>query len=129
MKNLTPVQIGQYEKFSLPTMIRDSTKFSKVESMAVKSDPITQGEAMYELFSMDLRSEMKNIYCPVLVMGDWSSYRKYGATHESVLKNYTKQFSLAKNVTVSINDSSYHFIMYDEPQWFYQQIEGFIVKG
>jgi N-formylmaleamate deformylase len=129
MKNLTPAQIGQYEKFSLPTMIRDSARFSLVESMATNSDPVTQGESMYELFSIDLRPGMKNIYCPVLVMGDWSSYRKYGATRESVLKNYTQQFSLAKNVTIAINDSSYHFIMYDEPQWFFQQIEGFIVKG
>jgi N-formylmaleamate deformylase len=126
MKNLSPVQIGQYQKFILPTMIRDTLKIPPVEDMAVKSDPPTQGEVMYELFSTDLRPEMKNIHCPVLVLGDWISYRKYGATRETTIKNYTEQFALAKNVTISINDSSYHFIMYDEPQWFYQQIERFL---
>src|ERR1700722_10076846 len=101
MKNLTPEQIGQYQKFTLPSMIHDSTKISLVAGMAVKSDPVTQGEVMYELFSNDLRPEMKNIICPVLVLGDWISYKKYGATHESVLKNYTDQFILAKKHTIS----------------------------
>ena len=126
MKNLTSEQIGQYQKFTLPTMIHDSEEISLVSGMAVKSDPVTQGEVMYELFSNDLRPEMKNIICPVLILGDWISYSKYGATHESVLKSYTDQFSLAKNVTIAINDSSYHFIMYDEPHWVYQQMETFL---
>ena len=107
-------------------MIRDSSKIALVAAMAVKSDPLTQAEVMNELFSTDLRADMKHIQCPVLVLGDWVSYKKYGATHETVLKNYTGQFILAKSVTIAINDSSYHFIMYDEPQWFYQQIESFL---
>ena len=126
MKNLTAEQIGQYQKFTLPAMIHDSAKISLVTGMAVKSDPLTQGEVMYELFSIDLRPEMKNVVCPVLVLGDWISYKKYGATHESVLKNYTDQFRLTKNLTIAINDSSNHFIMYDEPQWVYQQMETFL---
>jgi N-formylmaleamate deformylase len=126
MKNLTAEQIGQYQKFTLSVMIHDSAKISLVAAMAVKSDPLTQGEVMYELFSTDLRPEMKNVISPVLVLGDWISYKKYGATHESVLKSYTDQFSLAKNVTIAINDSSYHFIMYDEPQWVYHQMEVFL---
>jgi pimeloyl-ACP methyl ester carboxylesterase len=125
MKDMTPAQIEQSQKYSLPTMIKDSAKIALVSSMAVKSDPYTQGEVMYELFSTDLRSAMKNIQCPILVMGDWASYKKYGATRENVLKNYTDQFRLAKKVTIAINDSSNHFIMYDEPQWFYHQIESF----
>jgi len=126
MKNLTAEQIGQYQKFTLPIMIHDSAKITLVAAMAVKSDPLTQGEVMYELFSTDLRPDMKNVICPVLVLGDWISYKQYGATHESVLKSYTDQFRLAKNVSIAINDSSFHFIMYDEPQWFYKQMEVFL---
>lgn len=128
MKNLTGAQIGQYQKFALASMIRDSTNISKVTTMAVNSDPKTQGEVMFELFSTDLRPDMKIIHCPVLALGDWVSYKKYGATHESVYKNYADQFSLVKNMTIAINDSSNHFIMYDEPQWFYQQVESFLGK-
>ena len=125
---MTGVQIGQYQKFALATMIRDTSNISLVTAMAVKSDPRTQGEVMCELFSTDLRPDMKFIHCPVLALGDWVSYKKYGATHESVYKNYADQFNLAKNMTIAINDSSNHFIMYDEPQWFYQQMESFLDK-
>jgi N-formylmaleamate deformylase len=125
MKNLTAAQIGQYQKSALGTMIRDSNRRALVAGMAVQSDPATQGEVMYELFSTDLRPKMKFVQCPVLALGDWFSYRKYGATHETVLRNYTDQFKLVRKLTIAINDSSYHFIMYDEPVWFYQQIESF----
>lgn len=81
---------------------------------------------MYEIFSTDLRPAMKNIYCPILVLGDWVSYSKYGAPRENVMKKYTDQFSLAKNPVIALNDSSYHFIMYDEPQWLNHQIESFL---
>lgn len=128
MKNMTPGQIEQTEKYTLPSMIKDSAKIALVSAMAVKSDAYTQAEVMYELFNTDLRSEMKSIQCPVLVLGDWVSYKKYGATRENVMKNYTEQFSLAKNVTIALNDSSYHFIMYDEPQWFYHEIESFLAE-
>jgi N-formylmaleamate deformylase len=128
MKNMTGTQIGQYQKFALASMIRDSANISLVTKMAIKSDPQTQGEVMYELFSTDLRPDMKYIHCPVLVLGDWVSYKKYGATHDSVYKNYADQFSLVKKLTIAINDSSYHFIMYDEPQWFYQQLESYVGK-
>jgi N-formylmaleamate deformylase len=126
LEKLTPAQIAQYQKFSLPTMIRDTAKISLVSEMAVRSDPATQGEMMYELFSMDLRADMKKINCPILLLGDWSSYRKYGATRQSTYQRYADQFSLAKNVTIQLNDSSRHFIMYDEPAWFYQELDVFL---
>lgn len=126
LENLTPAQIAQYQKFSLPTMMRDTAKISLVSEMAVQSDPATQGEMMYELFSIDLRPDMKKITCPILLLGDWSSYSKYGATRESTYKKYADEFSLAKNVTIHLNDSSRHFIMYDEPAWFYGQLDIFL---
>jgi pimeloyl-ACP methyl ester carboxylesterase len=126
MKNMTAGQIRQSQKFTLPSMIRDSAKIAEVTDMAVKSDPATQGEVMYELFSTDLRTEIKKIHCPILVLGDWVSYKKYGATRDNVLKNYKDQFSFASRVTIAINDSSNHFIMFDEPKWFDQQIESFL---
>jgi N-formylmaleamate deformylase len=126
LENLTPAQVEQYQKFSLPTMMRDTAKISLVSEMAVHSDPTTQGEMMFELFSIDLRPDMKKINCPILLLGDWSSYSKYGATRESTYNRYADQFSLAKDVTIKLNDSSRHFIMYDEPAWFYQQLDIFL---
>ena len=30
------------------------------------------------------------------------------------------------SVAIAINDSSKHFIMFDEPQWFYDQVGGWL---
>jgi hypothetical protein len=71
---------------------------------------------------------MGQIRCPVLALADWSAYKSYGATAESVKANLEDQYRKlsSKNgasLTIAINDSSRHFIMYDEPKWFYEQVD------
>ena len=124
----TPEQIRQSQKSFLGTMIRDSVRIREVTEMAVKCDPATQGEVMYELYSTDLRPEMHKLQCPVLVLGDWIAYKSYGATRENVLEKYQQQFAAATNVTIGISDSSRHFIMYDEPGWFFGELNKFLAK-
>lgn len=126
MANQTPEQVRQSEKYILSTMITDSAKIAEVAEMAVKSDQPTQGEVMYELFSNDLRPLMGNIKSRILVLNDWISYKQYGVTHESVYNALKQQYRLAHNVTIKINDHSKHFIMYDDPQWFYKQLDTFL---
>jgi len=126
MAHATPEQTRQSQKFTLATMMRDSTRIAQVTEMAVLSDPATQGEAMYELFSTDLRQEMNKVQCPILVLGDWVAYKNYGATRENVLDKYQHQFTLAPHVTIAFSDTSKHFIMFDEPVWFYAQVDKFL---
>ncbi|HEY4063053.1 MAG TPA: alpha/beta hydrolase [Puia sp.] len=128
MVGQTPEQIHQGQLYTLPTMIRDTARISEVLAMAVRCDPATQGEVMYELFSLDLRPEMNKIQCPVLVLGDWVSYKSYGATRENVLEKYQQQFGKAAHVTIEMNDSSKHFIMYDEPVWFFGAVDKFLAS-
>jgi len=127
MAGQKPDQVRKGQKYYLGTMIRDSDKIAIVTEMAAQSDQPTQGEVMYELFSTDLRPSMGNIKSRILVLADWSAYKQYGATRESVYNNYKEQFKLARQVTIAMNDDSKHFIMYDEPQWFYSQADGFLV--
>ena len=126
MVGQTQEQIRQSQNYVLPTMIRDTDRINEVMGMAVHSDPATQGEVMYELFSIDLRQEMSKVQCPVLVLGDWVSYKSYGATRENTMEKYQQQFARAPHVTIRLNDSSKHFIMYDEPQWFTGEIDKFL---
>jgi len=128
MSGQNPAQVQAGQKMYLHTMIRDSARIDEVAAMAARSDQPTQGEVMAELFSEDLRPSMGQIHCPILALADWSAYKTYGATAESVRTNLTDQYkNLSKangaGLTIAINDSSKHFIMYDEPQWFYQQVD------
>jgi pimeloyl-ACP methyl ester carboxylesterase len=126
MVGQTPEQIRQGQQYTLPTMIRDTARINEVMKMAVRCDPATQGEAMYELFSVDLRPEMYKVQCPVLVLGDWVAYKSYGANRENVMEKYRQQYSKAAHVTIEMSDTSKHFIMYDEPAWFFGAVDKFL---
>lgn len=128
MVGQTAEQIRQYQQMALGTMIRDSARIREVIGMAVKCDPATQGEVMYELFSTDLRPAVRKIQCPILVLGDWAAYKSYGATRENVLEKYQQQFAATSQVTIRINDTSKHFIMYDEPAWMMGELDAWLAK-
>jgi N-formylmaleamate deformylase len=71
------------------------------------------------------------IRCPILALADWSAYKAYGATAESVKANLEDQYKKLSSgngasLVIAINDSSKHFIMYDEPQWFYGQVDSWL---
>lgn len=122
----TPEQAKVSSRASISFMIRDSLRIAQVTGMAARSDVPTQAEVMYELFSTDLRPVMSKVGCPILVLGDWIAYKGYGATRDNTLDKYRSQFALAPRVTIDLNDSSKHFIMYDEPGWFYGAVDKFL---
>lgn len=122
----TPAQVKQAQQYVLGTMMRDSARITQVSVMEVNSDPATQGEVMYELFSSDLRPMLGAVRSRILVAADWSAYKQYGTTHESVYANLKEQFSKAPKVTIVINDDSKHFIMFDEPAWLWGQMDAFL---
>jgi N-formylmaleamate deformylase len=126
MTGQTPAQVRQSAAYYLSTMMRDSSRIAEVTEMEVKSDQPTQGEVMYELFSQDLRPMVGGIKTRVLALADWSAYKQYGATRENVYSNLRNQYKNVQHLTIAINDSSRHFIMFDEPDWFYGQVDNFV---
>ncbi|HVS96873.1 MAG TPA: alpha/beta hydrolase [Puia sp.] len=128
MSGQNPAQVAASQKMILAAMIRDSARINEVAAMAARSDQPTQGEVMYELFSRDLRPSMGEVRCPVLALADWSAYKAYGATAQwtrASLDGQYQKLSAANGavLTIAINDSSKHFIMFDEPEWFYEQVD------
>ncbi|PSL45387.1 pimeloyl-ACP methyl ester carboxylesterase [Chitinophaga niastensis] len=119
-------QVKLTQQAMLGSMMRDPDRIAQVAAMGTHSDQATQGEAMYELFSNDLRNSLETIDSRILVLGDWQSYKEYGASHESVYENLKGQFRQARQVKIAISDTSRHFIMFDEPQWFYSQTDDFL---
>lgn len=125
MSTLTPAQVRLGRQY-IAYMVRDSARLDQVLDMSAKSDQPTQGEVMYELYSTDLRPLTDRIQSRILALGDWIAYKDYGATHESMNANLQEQYKKAAHITIAINDSSRHFIMYDEPAWMYNQIDHFL---
>jgi N-formylmaleamate deformylase len=122
----TPEQTAQAQAMFLPTMITSPERIEQVKSMAMKSDAKTQGQVLYELYTIDLRKEVGTIDCPVLILGAYIAYKNYGVTKEMVLKSHTDQAALIKNVKIELNDIAKHFIFYDDEPWFFAQVDSFL---
>jgi pimeloyl-ACP methyl ester carboxylesterase len=122
----TPEQTRANQKMYLPSMIADSGKVNYVADIASKADAKTQGQVIYELYTIDLRDDVTTIDCPVVVLGSWIGYKNYGVTRESALKGYADQVKGIKNCSIEMSDTAKHFIFYDDPQWFYAKVDAFL---
>ena len=65
------------------------------------------------------------IKIPVLVLGAWKSYEQY-TDHKRTETNLRSQYAKLRGVKIAINDTSRHFIMWDDPQWMFTQIDSFL---
>lgn len=126
MSNPDTNSVKANQKMYLPTMISDTNKIKTVLAWVVASDQPTIGEVMYEMYSIDLRKEIKNIKTPVLELGTWIAYKDYGASHESAIARLKSQFKELPSTKIFVSDNSRHFIMYDDPQWLYKKMDDFL---
>lgn len=119
---------AKQQKMTMGTMMNDPEKIELSTQWSIDSSKETIGQAMYELMTTDLRDEIANITVPTLVLGNWNGGKEYGITKEMVQQNFENQFQKATFVTIEIAAKAKHFIMWDEPNWFYEKVENFMVN-
>ena len=77
------------------------------------------GSTIVEMATTDLRTEISKIKQPILVLTSlW-------VTKEASEKEYNLQYAELKNKTIKVANAK-HFIMYDTPDWFYNEIGLFL---
>ncbi len=126
MKDATPEQVKQSQQYYLSTMATAPDKLEIIGKWGMESHSPTVAQAMYEMQTTDLRQELTTIKVPVTVLGAWIAYKNYGVTHESTFKNFSDQYQHIKNVNIQLTDTAKHFIMYDDPEWFFQNMDKFL---
>jgi pimeloyl-ACP methyl ester carboxylesterase len=84
-------------------------------------------DAMTEMYGTDLREDIANIHSPTLVLATWIGYKEY-TDREKTEANARREYAKLKGVDLRITDTARHFIMYDDPQWFFTQIDGFLAS-
>jgi pimeloyl-ACP methyl ester carboxylesterase len=82
-------------------------------------------DAMTEMYGTDLREDIASIHSPTLVLATWIGYKEY-TDREKTEATQRREFAKLKGADIRISDTSRHFIMYDDPQWFFKQIDGFL---
>lgn len=109
VKNMTRAMLYQ---------VNDSLRAKQIAEWSFKSDRTTLGSTIVEMSTTDLRQELSKIKAPILVMAS------IFGTKEVSEKEYSLQYAELKNKTIKVADAK-HFIMYDQPEWFYAQIDAF----
>ncbi|PCI64195.1 MAG: alpha/beta hydrolase [Kordiimonadales bacterium] len=112
----------------LGNMTNSAEKTNLIFEWGVASSRKVSGQAMYELFTTDLRDDIAAIKTPTLVLGAWIAFKNYGATRENTLAKYEAQYAKLKNAKVVMTDIGKHFIMWDDPDFFFGEIDRFL-KG
>jgi pimeloyl-ACP methyl ester carboxylesterase len=81
-----------------------------------RSDRAAIGDAIYELYTTDVRPELPNIHAPVLaVLADGSEQAQFRAHASKVPKHQ-----------VVVVPNAGHFVMLDDPQHFEAAVDGFL---
>lgn len=126
MSNMSPEAAKANQEMMIASMIATQEKRPKVVEMGIKSNPAVIGQAYGEMYTTDIRPMMGKITVPVLVFGSWAAYEPYGTTKESVEKNMEDQLKAIPEHRLLVADRAYHFIFYDEPEWFYSELDKFL---
>lgn len=114
------------QKMMLQSMINDPENIEIAAKWGAKSDINTVAQAMYELYTTDLRDQLDEIESPILVMGAWIAYKNYGVTRESTMANFESQYAKAKDCIIKLSDKGKHFIMWDDPEFFFSSVDSFL---
>lgn len=109
----------------MATFVTDPKKVDALAKTAGKSDVKTVANAMYELSTADIRNEIANIETPVLLIGA-AEFAKDEVTRERVKKAYKDQVAKVPNHRVEMTYDARHFIMLDQPEYFYGLVDEFL---
>lgn len=103
-------------------MTTPADKQALIKSWILEADRTTYVYGYTDLLKLDLRPTLASIKVPVLILG------APFPTKEIVLPNYEKQYANLTNKTLEIAPGGRHFIMFDQPEWLYKQINNFLPK-
>lgn len=126
MENQTAEQYETRQPQMLKTMITADQDIEVAMEWGRKSDSKTVVQAMYELYTTDLRDDLPRITAPTLVLGAWYGYKDYGATKESTTQLYQLQYKTHNNYRLELSETGKHFIMWDDFDFFLLQVNSFL---
>jgi pimeloyl-ACP methyl ester carboxylesterase len=106
-------------------MVTKDSDLDLLIAWGLKTDRTAVADAMCELFSADLRDDLARIKSRTLVLGAWSGYKAY-TDRERTEANLRRQYAKLASVEIQITDTARHFIMWDDPEWMFGQLDRFL---
>jgi len=108
----------QMQQRSMKGLLADTTKTAEVIHWGVTSNRQTLGRIFCQFSNMDLRDSLSTIVCPALILLEAPFARMKAAVEE--------QYHGLHTATLSYATRGLHFIMFDDPLWYMDQLAQFI---
>jgi pimeloyl-ACP methyl ester carboxylesterase len=108
----------QMQKRNMAMLLADAAKQDEAISWSMKSDRKTFGEMYCDFSNTDLRDKIATIKCPSLILLEFG-FSNYKEPIEAQYKNL-------KTASFQYSTKGLHFIMYDDKQWYMEQLTNFI---
>ncbi|HKK60379.1 MAG TPA: alpha/beta hydrolase [Salinivirga sp.] len=115
------------QRNTLQTMVSAEKDLENVLEWSMQSDRTTVVNAMADIMQTDLRDDIKEIEIPVLVMlaGNISSGEQGTVSKSQIMQTARNQYEQLEDKTLKVAGEAKHFIMLDDPEWFYQTMEAY----
>jgi pimeloyl-ACP methyl ester carboxylesterase len=123
VKQFTAMNDEQFyamQKTNMPMMLSNTSKLEMVIGWSVKSDRNTLAQIYCQFLNTDLRSKISSVACEALVMLEPSFKQNDAGVQE--------QYKLLTNKTIKYASKGLHFIMYDDQEWFLNELKQFLKK-
>ena len=93
----------------------------KIKDWILLSDRKTYVYGYTDYLKLDMRENLKNISIPVTIIAADKPYGK-----EMVTQTYKNQYANLAQYDLIIAENAAHFVMFDQPEWFMEQIQNII---
>lgn len=104
-------------------MSLDTSKVEMITNWSLNADRKTYVYGYTDLLKLDLRDKLKDISARTLILGAPFP----GKT--MVQANYEKQYANLGAKKILIAENSMHFLMFDQPEWLYDNINDFLSEN
>jgi len=102
-------------------MSLDKTAQKKIKAWIIAADRKTYVYGYTDYLKLDLREALKNISIPVTIL---AADRPYGK--EIATKTYQSQYANLADYNLIVAENAAHFVMFDKPDWFIEQIQSIL---
>lgn len=114
----TNEQFYQMQKMTMKGLVADTAKQALVVEWSMRSDRNTIGEMFCDFSNTDLRERIKSVECPALILLE-PYFKNISSAIDSQYKNL-------KTAQLQYANRGLHFIMYDDKEWYFSQLDHFI---
>ena len=111
-------QFAQMQKRSVASLVADTSMITTITQWNVKSDKNTLGLVFCQLMNTDLREKISAVSCPSLVLLE--------SNFKGMSDAVSEQYKNMKNAQLVYATKGLHFIMYDDKDWYFQQLKSFL---